>query len=76
MIDAAEGCSMTTVKKRLIQEAERVNPVSQVHIWRTPAGSAVDMLIVAHLSAYSAMHQHAAELLPQSLDLAQELGQL
>ncbi len=55
---------MTTVKKRLIQEAERVNPVSPVHIWRTPAGSAVDMLIVAHLGAYSAMHQHAAKSLP------------
>ena len=37
---------MATVKRRLIQEAERVNPVAPVHIWRSPAGAAVDMLIV------------------------------
>jgi proteasome lid subunit RPN8/RPN11 len=59
-----EGRQMTTVRKRLIQEPERVNPIEHVHIWRTPAGSSVDMLIVAHLSAYSAIHHQAAASLP------------
>jgi proteasome lid subunit RPN8/RPN11 len=55
---------MTTAKRRLIEEAERVNPVLPVHIWRPPAGAAVDMLVVTHLSAYSVIHQHASEALP------------
>jgi proteasome lid subunit RPN8/RPN11 len=55
---------MTTARRRLIREAERVNPVAPVHIWRSPAGAGVDMLVVAHLSAYSAIHQHATESLP------------
>jgi proteasome lid subunit RPN8/RPN11 len=55
---------MASVKRRLIQDAERVNPVMPVHIWRSPAGAAVDMLIVTHLSAYSCIHGHAAESLP------------
>jgi proteasome lid subunit RPN8/RPN11 len=55
---------MSTARRRLIREAERVNPVAPVHIWRSPAGASVDMLIVAHLSAYSTIHQHATEALP------------
>jgi proteasome lid subunit RPN8/RPN11 len=55
---------MSTAKRRLIHEAERVNPIVPVHIWRSPAGSSVDMLIVAHLSAYSAIHEHSFASLP------------
>jgi proteasome lid subunit RPN8/RPN11 len=54
---------MTSVKKRITQDAERVNPVAPVHIWRSPAGAA-DMLIVTHLDVYLAMHTHATEALP------------
>jgi proteasome lid subunit RPN8/RPN11 len=55
---------MTSVRKRLIDEAVRVNPVLPVHIWRAPAGAATDVLIVAHHSAYTAMHEHCAASLP------------
>ncbi len=55
---------MTTARKRLIQDPERVNPVESVHIWRTPAGSPVEMLIVAHLSAYSDIHRQSISSLP------------
>ena len=55
---------MSTAKRRLTQEPERVNPVRSVHIWRSPPGSAVDMLIVTHLEAYSVMHDHATAALP------------
>jgi proteasome lid subunit RPN8/RPN11 len=55
---------MNTAKRRLTQDPERVNPVRPVHIWRSPPGSAVDMLIVTHLEAYSVMHEHATAALP------------
>ena len=55
---------MTTAKRRLIEEAERVNPVVPVHIWRSPAGSAVELLVVTHLEVYTTIHQHASDALP------------
>jgi len=55
---------MDSVKRRLIQDAERVNPIEPVHVWRSPAGAAVDMVVVAHLDVYSTMHEHATEALP------------
>lgn len=55
---------MTTARRRLIQEPERVNPIESVHIWRTPAGSPVEMIIVAHLGAYSDIHRQATGALP------------
>src|SRR4051812_14580245 len=53
---------MTT--KRLTRAAERVNPVEPVHIWRSPDNSAVEMLIVTHLSVYSTIHEHSTAALP------------
>ena len=55
---------MSTARKRIIQEPERVNPVEPVHIWRTPPGAAVEMMVVAHLSAYSDMHRQSVSSLP------------
>lgn len=55
---------MTSVKKRLTRDAERVNPIESVHIWHSPPGAAIDMLVVTHLNAYSAIHEHATEALP------------
>ena len=52
------------MSKRLSQAAERVNPVASVHIWRSPPHSAVEMLIVTHLSVYSTIHEHATAALP------------
>lgn len=51
-------------RKRLTQDAERVNPVQPVHIWRSPQSASVEMLIVTHLSVYSTIHEHATAALP------------
>lgn len=55
---------MSTARKRIIQEPERVNPVEPVHIWRTPPGAPIEMLVVAHLSAYSDIHRQSVSSLP------------
>jgi proteasome lid subunit RPN8/RPN11 len=55
---------MPESRRRLIEEAQRVNPVMPVHIWRAPAGAAVDMVVVAHLDVYGTVHEHAAAALP------------
>ena len=55
---------VTAPKKRLVQSAERVNPIAEVHIWRTPAEAPVEIVVVAHLAAYSLIHQHAIGGLP------------
>jgi proteasome lid subunit RPN8/RPN11 len=53
-----------TTKRRLIEEAERVNPVVPVHAWRSPAGAAVDVVIVTALSVYATVHEQAVAALP------------
>lgn len=55
---------MSVVKRRLVESAERVNPIVPVHIWLSPAGAAVDVIIVAHHSVYSAIHEHTSSALP------------
>ncbi len=55
---------MDGARKRLSQDAERVNPIEPVHVWRSPAGAAVDMVVVTHLDVYSTMHEHATAALP------------
>jgi len=52
-----------TTKRRLV-EAERVNPVVPVHVWRAPAGAAVDVVIVTVLSVYARIHEQAVAALP------------
>ena len=39
-----------TVRRRLIEASERVNPIQPVHLWRTPVSATVDLLIVTHVS--------------------------
>lgn len=53
-----------TLQGRLVEDAERVNPVQAVHIWRSPAGAAVDLLIVTHVDVYAAVYEHAVTALP------------
>ena len=55
---------MPTAKRRVAEQSERANPVASVHIWRSPSGSTVDMVVVTHLSAYAAIHEQAARSLP------------
>jgi len=53
-----------TVKRRLQESAERVNPVSSVHVWDPPGGSATDIRILTRLEVYTAIHNHAVQSLP------------
>ena len=55
---------MDPLKRRILESTERANPVAPVHFWQSPAGSGVDVLLIAHLDVYSAIHQHATESLP------------
>ncbi len=55
---------MSAGKSRLSGTVERVNPVLPVHVWRSPAGAAVDLIIVTGLDVYSAIHDHAVHSLP------------
>ncbi len=55
---------MSSGRKRLLAEAERVNPVIPVHVWRSPAGASTEILIVAHLNVYSTIHEHCISALP------------
>ena len=50
--------------KRLVEEAGRVNPIVPVHVWRSPASAAVDVVIVTALDVYAAVHEHAVGSLP------------
>jgi len=53
-----------TTKRRLIEEADRVNPIVPVHVWRSPASAAVDVVVVTALSVYATVHAQAAAALP------------
>lgn len=53
-----------TSASRLTETPIRVNPVSPVHVWRSPAGADADILIVTDLEVYSAVDAHAREALP------------
>jgi proteasome lid subunit RPN8/RPN11 len=53
-----------TTKRRLVEEAGRVNPVVPVHVWRSPASAAVDIVIVTALDVYATVHEHAVSSLP------------
>jgi len=55
---------MDTLKRRLRESTERVNPVAPVHFWASPPGSGVELLLVAHLGVYSTIHDHAVGSLP------------
>jgi len=56
---------MTTARKpRLSKTSERVNPVSPVHVWKTPPTAGVDLLIVTQLDVYGAIHRHSTRSLP------------
>jgi proteasome lid subunit RPN8/RPN11 len=51
-------------RTRLSGDAERANPVSPVHLWWSPPGSAVDLLVITSLSVYAAMHEESVAALP------------
>jgi proteasome lid subunit RPN8/RPN11 len=53
-----------TTKRRLVEEAGRANPIVPVHVWRSPAGAAVDIVIVTALEVYATVHEHAVASLP------------
>ncbi|RPJ85940.1 MAG: hypothetical protein EHM18_08775 [Acidobacteria bacterium] len=53
-----------TVRKRRLSTPERVNPVSAVHVWKTPSGTGVELLIVTHLEVYKAIDRHSTRSLP------------
>ena len=55
---------MSSGKSRLTTEPERVNPVVPMHVWRSPAGASADVLIIAHLSVYTDMYEHATAAMP------------
>jgi proteasome lid subunit RPN8/RPN11 len=55
---------METPKRRIQESSERVNPVSPVHFWQSPAGAGTEINVIAHLDVYAAVHQHATESLP------------
>jgi proteasome lid subunit RPN8/RPN11 len=55
---------MSPEKRRLQESAERPNPVAPVHFWQSPAGAGVDIFLITHLDAYSAIHEHAVSSLP------------
>lgn len=55
---------MGTGRRRLFGESERVNPVQNIHVWRSPAGAGVDLQIVTHLDVYSSIHEHSVKALP------------
>jgi proteasome lid subunit RPN8/RPN11 len=56
---------MTVPKPRLSKTSESVNPVSPVHIWKTPPASGVELLIVTHLDVYTAIRRHSTRSLPR-----------
>jgi proteasome lid subunit RPN8/RPN11 len=55
---------MSAGRSRLSEKAERANPVHPVHVWRSPPGAAVDLIIVTQLDVYLAVHDHSALSLP------------
>ena len=55
---------MDTPKRRIQESPDRANPVSAVHCWQSPAGSARDITIIAHLDVYAAIAEHAIDSLP------------
>ena len=55
---------MVAPKRQFRERKERANPVEQVHVWQTPPGAAVDLMVVAHLHVYSAIHEHSLASLP------------
>jgi len=55
---------METLKRRIRESSERVNPIVPIHFWQSPAGAAAEIQLLTHLEVYSAMHQHAVDSLP------------
>ena len=55
---------MSRLKSRLHAGSERANPVVPVHSWQSPPGAGADIVLVAHLDVYSAIHQHSVASLP------------
>lgn len=55
---------MTSGKRRLSEESIRANPVSEVHIWKSPASAAVELNITTYLEVYSKIHKHVSSSLP------------
>jgi proteasome lid subunit RPN8/RPN11 len=55
---------MASGKARLTAEAERVNPVVPVHIWRSPAGADSEVIVVAELEVYVDIYNQSAAALP------------
>ncbi len=55
---------MSVRRSRLSTKAERVNPVSPVHIWKTPSSCGVDLVIVTHPKVYRAIRRHSTRSLP------------
>jgi proteasome lid subunit RPN8/RPN11 len=45
-------------------EPSRANPVVPVHLWRSPAGAAAEVLVIAHVGIYADVHRHAVSALP------------
>jgi len=54
---------MTSVRRRVV-EVGSANPVTPIHVWRSPSESTVDLVIVTHMAAYRAIHEHAERSLP------------
>jgi proteasome lid subunit RPN8/RPN11 len=55
---------MAIARRHLQETSERPNPVAAVHSWRSPADSAVELILVTHLTVYSDIHEHAISALP------------
>ena len=55
---------MGTTRRHLQENPERPNPVAEVHFWQSPAGAAVELLLVTHLDVYADIHDHALDALP------------
>ncbi len=51
-------------RRRLSGEAERVNPVIPMHVWRSPESAEVEIVIATHMGVYTIMHEHCQAALP------------
>ena len=61
---AVKDAHMATGKTRLSAEAERVNPVLPVHLWRSPAAAENEVVIATKLDVYSEICEHGERSLP------------
>jgi len=55
---------MASARRHLQESTERPNPIAAVHSWRSPADSAVELIVLTHLAVYSDIHEHAIGALP------------